>query len=118
MREQHQAQPDSGRSNRSVALPIVPGVVDGLITTLTDADGCVSLQIRIKMRHAAVEDGEHIEVVLDPEHCAALGNALLATGSAAPTVRPHLPAIPCSVGVSLQHSFDRREPYGRAKEPA
>ncbi|MFD9210625.1 hypothetical protein ACFVZM_30610 [Streptomyces sioyaensis] len=118
MREQHQTPTEIGRNGQSVTLPTVPGVVDGLITTHTDADGSVSLQIQIKMRRAASEKSEHIEVVLDPEHCEALVKALLSTGPAAPAGRPHIPAIPCSVGINLQNSFGDREFWRRPKEPA
>ncbi len=118
MREQHQTRTEIGRIGGSVNLPTVPGVVDGLITTHTDADGSFSLQIQIKMRRTAPENCEHIEVVLDPEHCEALVKTLLSAASAAPSERHHFHAIPCSVGINLHSSFGDREFHRRPKEPA
>ncbi|MEU2063699.1 hypothetical protein [Streptomyces sp. NPDC013455] len=71
------------------APAMIPGVVDGTVTTSTDAEGNVSF-------HIAVGDtpgGAYVEFILTGEHAGRLGSALLgATG------RPDV-LVPCSVGI-------------------
>lgn len=108
----------SVQSVQSASLPAVPGVVDGLITAQTDADGSISLRIQIKMGRLAAESREHVEVVLDPRHCEALVEALRSTGSATPPEPRPFQAIPCSVGINLHSSFGDGELRRRTKAPA
>ncbi|MEV8597867.1 hypothetical protein ACIHFC_01455 [Streptomyces sp. NPDC052013] len=80
-------------------LPLVPGVVDGVVAAVTDTDGSVALQIRIKFPGAGHDRSDRIEVVLEPEHREALTQVLLAAARPAGAPVHHLPLIPCSVGV-------------------
>lgn len=94
-------------TGQPATLPPVPGVVDGFIAAVTDPDGNVCLQIRIKIPGAGPEGGQRIEVILDPEQKAALGSVLQAAGGPAAAPVHHLPVIPCSVGVGAQGRLER-----------
>ncbi|MEU2022437.1 hypothetical protein ABZ565_09750 [Streptomyces sp. NPDC016469] len=120
MTEKLGRHPDGSRETGPAAVAMVPGVVDGFITTTTDADGNLSLQIRI--RATATGGDDHIEVILGPEHIESLGLLLLAgQGRAAAegaTPRGHVPVVPCSVGVRPRNPVVDRARWRRAQSPA
>ncbi|MFC7813277.1 MULTISPECIES: hypothetical protein [unclassified Streptomyces] len=69
---------------------VIPGVVDGTVTSCVDADGHVSLRITIRDSGLRPEEADHIEVVLTQQDARAL---LPAPERSAP--------VACSVGVRL-----------------
>ncbi|MGV9567941.1 hypothetical protein [Streptomyces sp. NPDC003480] len=84
---------------------MIPGVVDGLITAVTDSDDSVSLRIRVKIPGMGPVGCDRIEVLLDAEDKEALARVLLSSNGPAGTVR-HLPLIRCSVGVGARICSD------------
>ncbi|MFI6210325.1 hypothetical protein ACIBAI_28845 [Streptomyces sp. NPDC051041] len=99
MSAQHLTETDTGRP---AVLPLVPGVVDGLIAAVTDTDDSVSLQIRVKIPGAGPGGCDRIEVLLDAEYKQALARVLLASPGPADGAVPHVPLIRCSVGVGAR----------------
>ncbi|GAA1928218.1 hypothetical protein [Streptantibioticus ferralitis] len=99
MSAQHLTETDTGRP---AVLPLVPGVVDGFITAVTDTDDSVSLQIRIKIPGVGPEGCDRIEVILDAEYKEALARVLLSSNGPAGIVVHHVALIRCSVGVGAR----------------
>ncbi|MEU0333639.1 hypothetical protein [Streptomyces sp. NPDC006193] len=95
MSAQHLAETDTGGL---AALPTIPGVVDGLITAVTDADDNVSLRIRLKLPGMGRTGYDRIEVLLDAEDREALARFLQSSNGPGGAV-PDAPLIRCSVGV-------------------
>ncbi|MER6111633.1 hypothetical protein ACWGPD_23145 [Streptomyces hirsutus] len=69
---------------------MIPGVVDGTVTSSVDADGNVSFRIAIRESGLRPEKAGHIEVVLTRQDAGAL---MSAPDRSAP--------VACSVGVRL-----------------
>lgn len=69
---------------------MIPGVVDGTVTSSVDADGTVSFRIAIRETGLRPEKADHIEVVLTRQDTRAL---MSAPDRSAP--------VACSVGVRL-----------------
>ena len=69
---------------------MIPGVVDGTVTSCVDADGNISFRIAIGESGLRPEKADHIEVVLTRQDARAL---LSAPDRSAP--------VACSVGVRL-----------------
>ncbi|MGY3205114.1 hypothetical protein [Streptomyces sp. TE5632] len=102
MSTQHLAETDTGRS---AVLPLVPGVVDGLITAVTDTDDSVSLRIGVKTPGMGQVGCDRIEVLLGAEEKEVLARILLSSNGPAGTVH-HVPFIRCSVGVGARIRSD------------
>ena len=93
---------ENARSRQLARAALVPGLVDGLVTTAVDQDGSISVHLVIGTSETSGEDCPHIELVLKREHAGILGELLL--GVRRPRVSPAdgvaLP-IPCCIGISL-----------------
>lgn len=89
-------------STKPAALGRIPGVVDGVVTTSFGPDGSVCLHVVPDgPQRGGPADGEHIELVLRPEHADLLGAALLRERRAsAPSPRKD-GWIPCWLGLRL-----------------
>jgi hypothetical protein len=89
---------------------MIPGVVDGTISTRSDSEGNVSFHVRIGRSGRHSPDCDRIEFVLSGEHLRRLADAL-ADGS------PTEP-VPCSVGVRLSSPSSAAGPSPAAAGPA
>jgi hypothetical protein len=87
---------------RSAAPNVIPGVVDGFVTTSFELDGSVSFHIVIGKYGAEVVGCHQIELILRSQHAEALSESL---GREHPhyaaSPRYEIGSVPCLVGVRL-----------------
>ncbi|MDH6124630.1 hypothetical protein [Kitasatospora sp. GP82] len=88
------------RSGESVPA-MIPGVVDGMMTTSLDAEGNVSFHILISEYGRSAEISDRVEFILTGEHARQLGETLLARAQDPAASTPEASPVPCSVGVRL-----------------
>jgi hypothetical protein len=97
-----QAQMGHVQDIGSVQPAMIPGVVDGLVTTSLAPDGSVSFHVIIGASRGQVEECDHIEFILSPEHAKMFGETLLGKRrQPASSVLYETPSVPCCIGVRL-----------------
>lgn len=104
----------NGGAERSI---LVPGLVDGLVTTSLEEDGSTSVRLIIGSSGMCQEERGHIELVLNREYAEMLGETLL--GMQQPGDSPAngvIPPFPCSIGICID-TTERTSWPGRASAP-
>jgi len=97
---------ENARNEESVRSALVPGLVDGMVTTVLDQDGSISVHVVIGSSGAYQEERAHIELVLTREHAGTLGETLLGLRRprASPADRETRP-VPCCVGLCINSAL-------------
>jgi len=97
---------ENTRKKEPVRSALVPGLVDGLVTTVLDQDGNISVHLVVGASGTYQEERAHIELVLTREHAGMLGEALLGLRRprASPADRETRP-VPCCIGICINSAL-------------
>lgn len=91
-----------GEEVGSVTPALIPGIVDGFVTTSFHPDGSVSFHVVIGKYSARASRCDQIELIVRPEHAETLGETLLAERQPhSSATRYGTAAVPCRIGVHL-----------------